>query len=140
MYSTRTSLKFPFSCCDSDNIGASICYFTICACNKIIKFKFSENCDPIRLACMTSHCTHHLQNTLSAKATAPIKSETCVRDVSTPEHEMQYRRPTYEVEMFDNLTQIPYPPGFLKNVHPYLFPQSPILSTSPSLPASFILL
>jgi len=24
------------------------------------------------------------------------------------------------------------------NVHPYLFPQSPILSTSPSLPASFI--
>jgi len=37
-----------------------------------------------------------------------------------------------------NLTQIPYPPGFLKNVHPYLFPQSPILPTSPSLPASFI--
>ena len=33
--------------------------------------------------------------------------------------------------------QIPYRPGFLKNVHPYLFPQSPILSTSPSLPASF---
>jgi len=37
-----------------------------------------------------------------------------------------------------NLTQITYRPGFLKNVHPYLFPQSPILSTSPSLPASFI--
>ena len=26
----------------------------------------------------------------------------------------------------------------MSNVHPYLFPQSPILSTSPSLPASFI--
>ena len=64
--------------------------------------KFSESCDPIRLACMTYHCTHHLQNTLSAKATAPLGSETCVRDVSTPAHEMQYRRPTYEVEMFDN--------------------------------------
>jgi len=31
-----------------------------------------------------------------------------------------------------SLTQIPYRPGFLKNVHPYLFPQSPILSTYPS--------
>ena len=37
-----------------------------------------------------------------------------------------------------NLTQIRSPPGFLKNVHPYLFPQSPILSTSPSSPVSFI--
>jgi len=37
-----------------------------------------------------------------------------------------------------NTTQIPYRPGFLKNVHPYLFPQSPILLTSPSLLASFI--
>ena len=35
-------------------------------------------------------------------------------------------------------SQIPYRPGFLKNVHPYLFPQSPILSISPSLPATFI--
>ena len=39
-----------------------------------------------------------------------------------------------------NLTQVRSPPGFLKNVHPSLFPQSPILSTSPSSPASFILL
>ena len=41
----------------------------------------------------------------------------------------------------NNLTQIRSPPGFLKNVHPYLFPQmpqSPILSTSPSSPVSFI--
>ena len=37
-----------------------------------------------------------------------------------------------------NPTQIPYRPGFLKNVHSYLFPQSRILSTSPSLPARFI--
>ena len=35
-----------------------------------------------------------------------------------------------------NLTQIRSPPGFLKNVHPFLFPQSPMLSTSPSSPAS----
>ena len=32
----------------------------------------------------------------------------------------------------------PSPPGFSKNVRPYLFQQSPILSTSPSLQASFI--
>ena len=37
-----------------------------------------------------------------------------------------------------NLTQIRSPPGFLKNVHPFSFPQSPILSTSPSSPVSFI--
>ena len=37
-----------------------------------------------------------------------------------------------------NLTQIRSPPGFLKNVHPFLFPQSPILSTSPSSLVSFI--
>ena len=34
-----------------------------------------------------------------------------------------------------NLIQIPSPSGFSKNVYPYLFLQSPILSTSPSLPA-----
>ena len=37
-----------------------------------------------------------------------------------------------------NVVQIPSPPGFSKNVHPYLFPQSPILSISLSLPVSFI--
>ena len=38
----------------------------------------------------------------------------------------------------NNLTQIRSPSGFLKNVHPFLFPQSPILSTCPSSPVSFI--
>ena len=36
-----------------------------------------------------------------------------------------------------NMTQIRSQPGFLKNAHQFLFPQSPILSTFPSSPASF---
>ena len=36
-----------------------------------------------------------------------------------------------------NVTQIRSQPGFLKNAHEFLFPQSPILSTFPSSPACF---
>ena len=36
-----------------------------------------------------------------------------------------------------NVTQMRSQPGFLKNAHQFLFPQSPILSTFPSSPSSF---
>jgi len=45
------------------------------------------------------------------------------------------RSPTVQTS---SLTSIPSPPSFWKNVHPFLFPQSPTLSTSPSSPATFI--
>ena len=49
--------------------------------------------------------------------------------------DLQIYCPTVETS---SLIRIPSPPGFSKNVHPYLFQQSPILSTFPSLPARFI--
>ena len=39
--------------------------------------------------------------------------------------------------VYKNVTQIRSQPGFLKNAHQFLLPQSPILSTFPSSPASF---
>jgi len=58
--------------------------------------------------------------------------------VFTPASESEVYKIPYPTVQTSNLTQIRSPSGFLKNVHPFLFPQSPILSTFPSSPVSFI--
>jgi len=77
---------------------------------------------------LTSHPDTSSPHSPSPPATPPIFS------VFTPASESE----VYKILSNCPNKQSDSDPGFLKNVHPFLFPQSPILSTSHSSPVSFI--
>ena len=113
-FSTSTSSLLPTS-----SPGTALCFF------------FSPSKCPNSTFFLPATLLHHLRTHLLLLP-LPLISQSSL----LPQNPKSTRScPTVQT---NNLTQTQSPPGFLKNVHPSLFPQSAILSTSPSSPVSFI--
>ena len=95
-------------------------------------------------ACLAERQTKHPNSAFLSPATLPHQLHTYLLLLPLPlisqssplPHNPKSTRSCPAVQT-SNLTQIRSPPGLLKNAHQFLFPQSPILSTFPSSPASF---